>query len=496
MEGLAAGIQDLLVPMGLVRSEAAGMSAEFVEMAGDIASFNNVPVRQVLEDIASALVGSSEPMLKYGADTRVAALEAIALEEGLVRQGEALTRTAMAQAVFLAIQQGTTDAMGDASRTVDSASNSFKFLARDSKEASEMLGEVLLPVVTPLVQHITKLAKGFNALSQPIKVTIVAVAGLMAVAGPLLATVALLIKTWAGLKIAFAALTPAIGVTIAAVAALAAWAVLIIKEWEVVKLRFALIWTAIKASVIDAVDRVLRTLEMLTQHIPVVGDKVSALREGFNKLADESLARSNDQLIAMEQHIASLAPAIERTADAVGNLNTQAGAFGGGATAGAAERGVVGEGLAGIAPTIRLPDLISPTQALRMIRGETEKTTESMVGLGDEMESIAARGVDAFVSFAGGAGSAIKSFVDDALKQLARFAIFKAIGSVIPGFGAFMGLGPTIPGLQHGGPVHPGQSYMVGERGPELFTPSQAGHIQPNGAMTLRFDTSSLPPYP
>jgi hypothetical protein len=34
-----------------------------------------------------------------------------------------------------------------------------------------------------------------------------------------------------------------------------------------------------------------------------------------------------------------------------------------------------------------------------------------------------------------------------------------------------------------GGPVAPGGSYLVGERGPELFTPSSSGNITPNGAI-------------
>jgi hypothetical protein len=40
-----------------------------------------------------------------------------------------------------------------------------------------------------------------------------------------------------------------------------------------------------------------------------------------------------------------------------------------------------------------------------------------------------------------------------------------------------------IPGRALGGPVMGGSSYLVGERGPELFTPSSSGNITPNGAM-------------
>jgi len=34
-----------------------------------------------------------------------------------------------------------------------------------------------------------------------------------------------------------------------------------------------------------------------------------------------------------------------------------------------------------------------------------------------------------------------------------------------------------------GGPVMGGGTYLVGERGPELFTPGTSGNITPNGAM-------------
>ena len=36
---------------------------------------------------------------------------------------------------------------------------------------------------------------------------------------------------------------------------------------------------------------------------------------------------------------------------------------------------------------------------------------------------------------------------------------------------------------EHGGPVSAGRSYMVGEVGPEMFTPSRSGNITPNNAM-------------
>jgi phage-related minor tail protein len=45
----------------------------------------------------------------------------------------------------------------------------------------------------------------------------------------------------------------------------------------------------------------------------------------------------------------------------------------------------------------------------------------------------------------------------------------------------FAGAGGA-PGRAAGGPVAPGRAYLVGERGPELFAPAQAGSILPNPA--------------
>lgn len=77
-----------------------------------------------------------------------------------------------------------------------------------------------------------------------------------------------------------------------------------------------------------------------------------------------------------------------------------------------------------------------------------------------------------------GANTAKNAGFGDALK----------LGGAIPGLGlAFAGLS-LASGLfgghrARGGPVLPGRSYVVGERGPEMFTPRGAGSISPNGGM-------------
>jgi len=75
---------------------------------------------------------------------------------------------------------------------------------------------------------------------------------------------------------------------------------------------------------------------------------------------------------------------------------------------------------------------------------------------------------------------------------IALAAIVNAVADVIDGFRTMISLGSKIGGFfgglfgggkATGGPVMGGITYLVGEKGPELFTPSGSGTIIPNGAM-------------
>jgi hypothetical protein len=57
------------------------------------------------------------------------------------------------------------------------------------------------------------------------------------------------------------------------------------------------------------------------------------------------------------------------------------------------------------------------------------------------------------------------------------------LGSILSGaVGALFGL----PGRATGGPVAPGQAYVVGERGPELFVPTASGRIETGVERSVR----------
>ncbi|MFY0637073.1 phage tail tape measure C-terminal domain-containing protein [Maricaulis maris] len=85
-------------------------------------------------------------------------------------------------------------------------------------------------------------------------------------------------------------------------------------------------------------------------------------------------------------------------------------------------------------------------------------------------------------------GAADFSRMTDAiLADLARLATQQMIERPLAGLidralGSIGGMAPPAGGRAEGGPVQPGAAYLVGERGPEVFTPSQSGQVVPGGA--------------
>lgn len=160
LQGMTASLQDLLVPIGILPADATEMNKSFTQLAADLASFNNVPMAQALDAIRSGLVGSSEPLQQFGIDTRVAALEAKALELGLIQEGEKLDNVSRAHAVLAQATAQSTFAIGDAARTAGSTANQMKFLTADIMELTQAAGEAMLPTFSTVLNTLVELTGG------------------------------------------------------------------------------------------------------------------------------------------------------------------------------------------------------------------------------------------------------------------------------------------------------------------------------------------------
>ena len=74
-------------------------------------------------------------------------------------------------------------------------------------------------------------------------------------------------------------------------------------------------------------------------------------------------------------------------------------------------------------------------------------------------------------------GDAAKAILNDIANTLVKLGVNTILGSIAPGiFGSL----PMLGGKARGGPVTKNGSFVVGEKGPELFVPKRSGTIIPN----------------
>lgn len=142
---------NLLRSVGLSGKAAADMSVDMTQLAGDLASFNNVPVGEALDAIRSGLVGETEPLKKFGVNLNEAALKAEAMRLGLDTTGSTLNATSKAQAAYSLIMKSTALAQGDFERTSGSLANQQRILSARFQDAKADIGQALLPAMLQIV---------------------------------------------------------------------------------------------------------------------------------------------------------------------------------------------------------------------------------------------------------------------------------------------------------------------------------------------------------
>ena len=105
---------------------------------------------------------------------------------------------------------------------------------------------------------------------------------------------------------------------------------------------------------------------------------------------------------------------------------------------------------------------------------EAKKLNDAFRKIGDD---IAVGISDALVDAINGTrtlGEAARSIINNLANDLLRLGINTLLKST--GIGLFA----NLPGLANGGPASAGRSYLVGEKGPEIFTPKRSGTVIPN----------------
>ena len=185
---------NLFISMGTGSGQAADMSTVLVQLAADLASFNNLDPTEVLEKLRSGMVGETEPLRSLGVNISAAAVQQKALEMGMADSSGELSNSAMLAARYALIMEQTTTAQGDFARTSDGLANSTRSMKSQLGDAAVKIGTLLLPIAQKLVNVISQVITWFTNLSPTTQRVIVIILAVVAAIGPLLMIVGSLIS--------------------------------------------------------------------------------------------------------------------------------------------------------------------------------------------------------------------------------------------------------------------------------------------------------------
>lgn len=131
---------NLFTAMGINTGKASSLSQEIVQLAADLASFNNIEVEEAIIALRSGLVGETEPLRRLGVNLSAARINAEALSSGLAETKGQIDAAAKAQAAFNLIMDDTATAQGDFARTSDGLANTTRTLKAAVDDAKASIG--------------------------------------------------------------------------------------------------------------------------------------------------------------------------------------------------------------------------------------------------------------------------------------------------------------------------------------------------------------------
>lgn len=141
---------NLFQAFGIGREESTKMSKSLVQLAADLASFNNTSVDDALVALRSGLSGETEPLKRYGVALNDARMRQELMAMGVKNLGATLTAEQKATAAYAIIMHDTALAQGDFARTSDGLANTQRTLQAELADVSAEIGNMLLPLVTEL----------------------------------------------------------------------------------------------------------------------------------------------------------------------------------------------------------------------------------------------------------------------------------------------------------------------------------------------------------
>lgn len=209
--------------IGLADETAAEMAVTLTGLSSDLASYFNTDISSAAGALEAIFTGNAQALKQYGVVMTDVNLKEFAEELGMTSKEYAnLSSQDKAMLRFQYVMKQTSDAQGDFARTNDGIANSTKSFQAALSDLMTVIGEQLIPVITPLIQKITEVISKISQLDEEQIQTIVKVMAVVAVLGPLLTIIGSIITSIGGLITIIGAIATPVGAVIVGIGAVIA----------------------------------------------------------------------------------------------------------------------------------------------------------------------------------------------------------------------------------------------------------------------------------
>lgn len=166
----AASFGNMFTQLGMTDQEASKMSTTMTELASDFASFHNADITEVLNAQQAAFRGEYDAVQRFVPTINAAAVELEALAQTGKTSNKELTAGEKAAAAYSLMLKGAGDAAGDFERTSGSLSNQQRILSAQWADFQTSMGQVLIPALTAVAIAInTKVIPAVKEFSEGVK---------------------------------------------------------------------------------------------------------------------------------------------------------------------------------------------------------------------------------------------------------------------------------------------------------------------------------------
>lgn len=259
----------------LTEEEAAGQAQTLIELAGDLTAMFGGSTSDAVYALTGALKGNNTMLDNYGMAVNETLIKSKALEMGLIAQGQEMDLASKQAATLALITEQASAAMGQAERESKNASGSLRSVQTEVKNLTTELGEMLLPVITPLIQKAVEAIKYINNLDEGQKRMIVTVLAVIAAISPVAGIISAVATGIGGLTTAISFLTanPLVRFVLGIVAVVTAITTLWNKS-EAFRSFFSGMWQQLKEEVGRMRDNFV---SVFTEEIPRAMDMMAEL---------------------------------------------------------------------------------------------------------------------------------------------------------------------------------------------------------------------------